>query len=88
MQIHKDLSYHTLVNRRDLGPSLYDLHKDGSGTMFASAKKPMVNMRPREKHWGFGGPRAFGADLLGVGFMEKLDMDYEVLTDHDIPNLV
>jgi hypothetical protein len=78
-------NYYKMVRRTDLGQAIYDLHSDGSGVVYSSSKRPILNVRPDYIHWGFQRPREFSADLLMVGFLEKLFGDgYDVLTDHDL----
>ena len=84
--IHKDRNLKALISRPDLGISLYDSHNDGSGTVYSSTKRPILNMRPDYVHWGYKGPRELPADLWFIGFLDReLGPDhYDVLTDHDI----
>ncbi|KAL4906336.1 hypothetical protein BDW74DRAFT_177350 [Aspergillus multicolor] len=85
VQLVESDNYHKMVRRTDLGLAIYDLHSDGSGVVYSTAKRPILNMRPDYIHWGFQRPREFSADLLMVGFLERLLGDgYDVLTDHDL----
>ncbi|KAK7224815.1 hypothetical protein V2G26_012818 [Clonostachys chloroleuca] len=78
-------NYHKMVRRHDLGLAIYDLHSDGSGVVYSTTKRPILNVRPDYIHWGFQRPREFSADLLMVGFLEKHFGDgYDILTDHDL----
>lgn len=78
-------NYYKMVRRHDLGMAIYDLHSDGSGVVYSSTKRPILNVRPDYIHWGFQRPREFSADLLMVGFLEKHFGDgYDILTDHDL----
>ena len=79
-----DEDFQRMSRRDDLGLSLYDVHADGSGTVFSSTKRPMLNVRPGFQHWAFDRPREFSADLLMIGFLERLAIPYDVLTDHDL----
>ena len=81
-----DKYFRTLTKRPDLGISLYDSHNDGSGAVFSTLKRPVLNMRPDYSMWLFDGPREFSADLWFVDFLDKeLGEDgYDVITDHDI----
>lgn len=38
--------FHRMRRRMDLGLSCYDVHNDGSGVVFSSARRPIANMRP------------------------------------------
>lgn len=85
IQLLASKNYERMLRRTDLGLAIYDLHSDGSGVVYSSAKRPILNMRPDYVHWGFQRPREFSADLLMVGFLERLFGDgYDVLTDHDL----
>lgn len=85
VQLLSSKNYERMLRRTDLGLAIYDLHSDGSGVVYSSAKRPILNMRPDYVHWGFERPREFSADLLMVGFLERLFGDgYDILTDHDL----
>ena len=64
-----------LKERRDLGVSLYDRHRDGSGSCYSSAKRPILNMRPKRKLWNFN------ADLHIIDWLEESGIAYDVITD-------
>ena len=64
-----------LKERRDLGVSLYDRHRDGSGSCYSSAKRPILNMRPKRRIWNFN------ADLHIIDWLEESGIEYDVLTD-------
>ena len=64
-----------LKERRDLGVSLYDRHRDGSGSCYSSAKRPILNMRPKRRIWNFN------ADLHIVDWLEESGIDYDIVTD-------
>jgi N,N-dimethylformamidase len=64
-----------LKERRDLGVSLYDRHRDGSGSCFSSAKRPILNMRPKRRIWNFN------ADLHIIDWLEESGVEYDVITD-------
>ncbi|KAL8774022.1 MAG: hypothetical protein Q9194_004139 [Teloschistes cf. exilis] len=82
----RDKYFRTLMERPDLGISLYDSHNDGSGTCFSTIKRPILNMRPDYTMWLFDGPREFPADLWFVDFLDReLGAEgYDVITDHQI----
>lgn len=84
LQKRVDENFRRMERRSDLGLSMYDVHRDGSGTVFSSSKRPILNVRPGFYHWGFDRPREFSADLFMIGFLEKLGISYDVLTDHDL----
>lgn len=85
VQLLASENYEKMVRRHDLGLAIYDLHSDGSGVVYSTTKRPILNMRPDYVHWGFQRPREFSADLLMVGYLEsRLGDAYDVLTDHDL----
>lgn len=86
LQVEKDALWRCMARREDLGCSVYDDHNDGSGCVFSTAKRPILNIRPGYVNWAFHRPREFSADQLMIGFMEeKLGRGgYDVLTDHDL----
>lgn len=86
LQADKDPLWRRMVRRPDLGCSIYDDHNDGSGCVFSTAKRPILNIRPSYVNWAFNRPREFSADQLMIGFLEeKLGRGgYDVLTDHDL----
>jgi N,N-dimethylformamidase len=64
-----------LKERRDLGISLYDRHRDGSGSCHSAAKRPILNMRPKRRIWNFN------ADLHIIDWLEESGIAYDVITD-------
>lgn len=64
-----------LKERRDLGVSLYDRHRDGSGSCYSSARRPILNMRPKRRIWNFN------ADLHIIDWLEESGMDCDIVTD-------
>lgn len=86
VSMRKDKHFARMNRRSDLGISMYDVHNDGSGGVFSSAKRPILNMRPDYINWAFHRPREFPADLLMLGFLEKHlgKGGYDVLTEHDL----
>ncbi|KAM0554870.1 hypothetical protein ACHAPJ_006605 [Fusarium lateritium] len=70
--------------RLDLGLSCYDVHNDRSGVIHSSAKRPILNLRPDYLSWNFHRPRGLGADLLGLEFLEKSGIPYDVVTDEEL----
>jgi N,N-dimethylformamidase len=64
-----------LKERRDLGVSLYDRHRDGSGSCYSSARRPILNMRPKRRIWNFN------ADLHIIDWLEESGIEYDIITD-------
>ncbi|KAF5005103.1 hypothetical protein FDECE_8423 [Fusarium decemcellulare] len=86
VHIRKDADWRRVVRRSDLGCSLYDVHRDGSGNVFTSSKRPILNIRPGYVNWAFHRPREFSADQFMIGLLEERlgRRGYDVLTDHDL----
>lgn len=62
--------------------SLYNWHADGSGVSLASARRPLLNMRPDYRYWLTGCAHGLGLDLRLLRWLRAIDVDVEVLTDH------
>ena len=84
LDILKDDNFLKMARRVDLGLAMYDVHRDGSGTVFSSAKRPILNVRPGYIHWATHRPREFSSDLLMIGFLERSGIPYDVCFDHDL----
>ncbi|HVI88765.1 MAG TPA: N,N-dimethylformamidase beta subunit family domain-containing protein [Dongiaceae bacterium] len=67
-----------LQQRRDFGVSLYDYHLDGSGACHSSARRPILNMRPKRAIWNFN------ADLHVIDWLEASGQAYDIITDDRI----
>ncbi|KIX99209.1 uncharacterized protein Z520_04785 [Fonsecaea multimorphosa CBS 102226] len=76
--------FEKMRRRTDLGLSNYDVHNDGSGVVYSSAKRPILNMRPNYVMWAWKRPREFSADTMMIGFLEREGIPYEIVTDHDL----
>ena len=69
----------------DFGRSCYELHPDGSGVVFSSRRRPILNMRPRYLGWFMAnGPWQFPADLCIVDWLDRTGIAYDVITDEDL----
>lgn len=64
--------------------SLYNWHDDGSGVAYASARRPLLNMRPDYRYWLTGCAHGLGADLALLRWLSARGTEFEVLTDHDL----
>lgn len=73
-----------MQRRHDLGLSCYDVHRDGSGVVYSSSRRPILNIRPGYIMWAFKRPREFSADTMLIALLERKGIPYEVLTDHDL----
>ncbi|WP_159993069.1 N,N-dimethylformamidase beta subunit family domain-containing protein [Roseomonas sp. 18066] len=67
-----------LQEHRELGLSTYDTHSDGSGWCYSSAKRPVLNMRPR------GASFNYGNDTHIIDWLEQIGQDHDIITDDDI----
>jgi N,N-dimethylformamidase beta subunit-like protein/concanavalin A-like lectin/glucanase superfamily protein len=73
-----------VASRSDLGPSLYDLHPDGSPACYSSRLRPILNMRPKLVSYWNGAARHFGADLYLLDWLENEGYRYDIATDEDL----
>ena len=62
----------------------YDVHADGSGICYATALKPILNLRPTFRYRTMGVPVRLGADLYLVDWLEQRGIQVDYLTDHDL----
>ena len=68
-----------LNERRDLGLSTYDTHRDGSGAVYSSRLRPIVlNFNPKSPIW------SFNADTHVTAWLEHAGFDFDVATDEDL----
>lgn len=67
-----------LKERRDFGISLYDRHRDGSGGVYSSWHRPVLNTRPKRALWNFN------ADLHVVDWLTTIGQPFDVITDDRI----
>ena len=68
----------------EFGHSLYDVHSDGSYTMYSSRLRPILNFRPKiVAYWNWAG-RHFCADLYMLGWLHREGFPVDVVTDEDV----
>jgi N,N-dimethylformamidase len=67
-----------LQEHRELGLSTYDTHSDGSGWCYSTARRPILNMRPR------GATFNYGNDTHIIDWLEETGQDYDIVVDDDI----
>jgi hypothetical protein len=72
--------------RLDLGLSSYDVHNDGSPNVYSSAKRPILNLRPGFVSYGLNRPRHLSGETMMIGYLERVGLPYDVITDHDLHN--
>lgn len=68
----------------ELGLSIYDRHADGSGVMYSSWHRPVINFRPNYLSWLNAARRHFAADFYITGWLEHAGIGFDVITDEDI----
>jgi N,N-dimethylformamidase len=74
-----------LQQHYDFGRSCYELHPDGSGVVFSSRRRPIINMRPGYYGWFTAeAPWQFPADLCIVDWLDELGIPYDVACDEDL----
>lgn len=71
-------------NGLEFGLSTYDHHRDGAGVCLTSARRPIINMRPKSRMPGVAWPWQFPADLSIIAWLEHMGYAYDVLTDDDL----
>lgn len=69
--------------RPQFGLSTYDLHTDGSGVHYSSARRPIINMRPKFRT-ATGGPWQLPADLHLVAWLGTMGFEFDVVTDREV----
>jgi N,N-dimethylformamidase len=62
----------------------YDLHVDGSGVVYGSYLRPILNMRPKFRYRIWAAPPRFPADLYLVDWLDHEGIDVDYITDHDL----
>ncbi|MEL7155166.1 MAG: N,N-dimethylformamidase beta subunit family domain-containing protein [Actinomycetota bacterium] len=70
---------HDYVRRHpELGRSMYERHPDGSGVMYSSRRRPVLNLRPGADGWNFTPDTDINA------FLDHLDVGHDVIADEDV----
>lgn len=62
----------------ELGRSHYEKHPDGSGVMFSSRNRPVLQLRPGADGWNFTPDTDINA------FLEHLEVGHDVIADEDV----
>lgn len=73
-----------LNEHREYGLSTYSLHSDGSGVCYASRLRPILNMRPKYRHWLSPSLWQFNGDLHLTDWLESKGFEFDVYTDEDL----
>ncbi len=71
-------------NGLEFGLSTYEHHRDGAGVCHSSARRPILNMRPKSRMPGVAWPWQFPADLSIIAWLDHIGYDVDVLTDEDL----
>jgi len=71
-------------SHEQFGLSTYDVHSDYAGVCHSSWRRPILNMRPRNRLPAAGVPWAFPADLSLVWWLDHAGYEVDILTDHDL----
>ncbi|MDG2113705.1 MAG: hypothetical protein P8N02_13950, partial [Actinomycetota bacterium] len=62
----------------EVGRSHYEKHPDGSGVMFSSRNRPVLQLRPGADGWNFTPDTDINA------FLEHLDVGHDIIADEDV----
>lgn len=74
---------HDYVRRHpEVGRSMYEKHVDGSGMMFSSRRRPVLNLRPGADGWNFTPDTDINAWLEHAG--GQLGTTHDVISDEDV----
>ena len=73
-----------LNEHREYGLSTYSCHSDGSGVCYSSRLRPILNMRPKYRHWLSPSLWQFNADLHLTDWLEQAGFEFDVHTDEDL----
>ena len=73
-----------LNEHREYGLSTYSLHSDGSGVCYSSRLRPILNMRPKYRHWLSPSLWQLNGDLHLVDWLEEKNFDFDIHTDEDL----
>ncbi len=68
-----------LIEHPELGPSVYDQHKDGTDVCYVSRLRPNLFMRPGHRRW-----EGYPSDLYLTDWLETQGTAYDVITDEDL----
>ena len=73
-----------LNEHREYGLSTYSLHSDGSGVCYSTRLRPILNMRPKYRHWLSPSLWQLNADLHLTDWLEVRGIAFDVHTDEDL----
>ena len=71
-----------LQDHPEFGRSCYEIHNDGSGVVFSTARRPLITMQPRYRaSFMSEGPWGLPADLCITHWLEQVGCEFDALTD-------
>jgi len=73
-----------LNEHREYGLSTYSCHSDGHGVSISSRLRPILNMRPKYRHWLSPSLWQLNADLHLTDWLEEKGFNFDVHTDEDL----
>ncbi len=73
-----------LNEHREYGLSTYSQHSDGSGVCYSSRLRPILNMRPKYRHWLSPSLWQLNGDLHLTDWLEQKGIEFDVHTDEDL----
>ena len=73
-----------LNEHREYGLSTYSLHSDGSGVCYSSRLRPILNMRPKYRHWLSPSLWQLNGDLHLTDWLEEKNIEFDIHTDEDL----
>ena len=74
-------------DHKDYGLSTYNFHRDGSGVAYSSHLRPLLTWRPSFLTFNDAagsGMRHLPADTHLTGWLDRMAIAYDVVTDHDL----
>jgi len=70
-------------HHRELGSSLYESHRDGTGICYSSARRPIMTMRPQVVTYN-GRAWQFTADMQLVDWLDRNGHAVDIVSDLDV----
>lgn len=81
---HADIYMH---DHPEIGGSLYDKHRDGSGRCYSSRRRPVLNFTSQYHSW-LGGHGSslwqYNADTHLFAWLRSKGIEYDIITDEDL----
>ena len=73
-----------LNEHREYGLSTYSLHSDGCGNCYSTRLRPILNMRPKYRHWLSPSLWQLNGDLHLTDWLEEKGIAFDIHTDEDL----